>query len=156
SSGPFAMAPGDTQVVVGAVVIGDGNDRLSSIDAMKFYDDFAQLAFDAGFQLPNPPPQPQVAVLVDHGQVTLSWDHASRDNYNEPGYTFEGYNVYQGASIAGPWKRLSTFDEINGILTVRDTVFDLATGRTINDFPVAFGTDAGVRFTYTTTQDAIR
>jgi hypothetical protein len=30
-------------------------------------------------------------------------------------------------------------------------VFDLVTGRTITDYPVAFGTDAGVRFTYTTT-----
>src|SRR5262245_21131581 len=156
SSGPFSMAPGDTQVVVGAIVIGDGNDRLSSIDAMKFYDDFAQLAFDAGFQLPNPPPQPKVAVNVDHSTVTLSWDSAARNNYHEPGYTFEGYNIYQGESIAGPWHRLATFDEVNGVRTVRDTVFDLVTGRTINDYPVAFGTDAGVRFTYTTDQDAIR
>jgi hypothetical protein len=156
SSGPFSMAPGDTQTVVGAIVIGDGNDRLSSIDAMKFYDDFAQLAFDEGFQLANPPPQPKVAVQVDHGSVTLSWDSASRFNYTEPGYTFEGYNVYQGASVAGPWKRLATFDEINGILTVRDTVFDITTGRTITDFPVAFGTDAGVRYTYTTDVDAVR
>jgi hypothetical protein len=30
SSGPFRMAPGDTQVVVGAVLIGQGSDRLSS------------------------------------------------------------------------------------------------------------------------------
>jgi hypothetical protein len=156
SSGPFSMAPGDSQTIVGAIVIGDGIDRLSSIDAMKFYDDFAQLAFDEGFQLPNPPPQPKVAVNVDHGTVTLSWDAAARNNYTEPGYAFEGYNIYQGASIAGPWKRLATFDEINGVLTVRDTVFDIVTGRTINDYPVAFGTDAGVRFTYTTNQDAIR
>src|SRR4029453_3210636 len=41
-------------------------------------------------------------------------------------------------------------------LTVRDTVFDIETGRTITDFPVAFGTDAGVRFCYTATEDAIR
>ncbi|HYM82262.1 MAG TPA: hypothetical protein VEY91_12740 [Candidatus Limnocylindria bacterium] len=156
TSGPFQMIPGDTQTVVGALVIGDGNDRLSSIAAMKFYDDFAQLAFDEGFQLPNPPPQPNVAVNVDHGRVTLSWDPAARNSYSEPGYTFEGYNIYQGASASGPWTRLATFDEINGILTVRDTVFDVETGRTIADFPVAFGTDAGVRFTYTTDQDAIR
>lgn len=156
SSGPFTMVPGDTQVIVGAIIIGDGNDRLSSIDAMKFYDDFAQLAFDEGFQLPNPPPQPKVAAQVDHGSVTLSWDAVARTNYTEPGYAFEGYIVYQGASQSGPWKRLATFDEINGILTVRDTVFDVTTGRTITDFPVAFGTDAGVRFTYNTTVDAIR
>lgn len=156
TSGPFTMVPGDTQVIVGAIIIGDGNDRLSSIDAMKFYDDFAQLAFDENFNLPNPPPQPKVAAQVDHGSVILSWDAAARNSYTEPGYAFEGYIVYQGASQSGPWKRLATFDEMNGILTVRDTVFDITTGRTITDYPVAFGTDAGVRFTYNTTVDAIR
>jgi hypothetical protein len=156
TSGPFYMAPGDTQVVVGAMVIGNGTDRLSSISAMKFYDEFAQLAFDEGFQLPSPPPQPNVTVDEAHEQVTLCWDNAALVSYNEPGYEFEGYNVYQGASIAGPWKRLATYDLINGILTVRDTVFDLETGQTINDYPVAFGTDAGLRFCYTATEDAIR
>jgi hypothetical protein len=156
SAGPFYMSPGDTQVVVGALIIGNGTDRLSSISAMRFYDEFAQLAFDEGFQLPSPPPQPDVTVSEDHQQVTLCWDNEALLNYNEPGYAFEGYNVYQGASIAGPWKRLATYDLVNGILTVRDTVFDLATGQTINDFPVAFGTDAGLRFCYTATEDAIR
>jgi hypothetical protein len=156
TSGPFRMAPGDTQTVVAALIIGDGNDRLSSISAMKFYDEFAQLAFDEGFQLPSPPQQPRVAVDVDHERITLSWNPDARLNYFEPGYTFEGYNIYQGESIAGPWRRLATFDEINGILTVRDTIFDLETGRTISDYPVAFGTDAGVRYTYTTTLDQVR
>jgi hypothetical protein len=156
TSGPFYMSPGDSEEVVAAVIIGNGTDRLSSISALKFYDEFAQLAFDEGFQLPNPPPQPRVGIDQEHGLVTLSWDAKSRTDYVEPGYRFEGYNVYQGASIAGPWKRLATFDEINNVLTVRDTVFDLATGQTINDFPVAFGTDAGVSFVYSTNQDAIR
>jgi hypothetical protein len=156
SSGPFYMAPGDTQVVVAALIIGNGNDRLSSVSAMKFYDEFAQLAFDEGFNLPSPPSQPDVSVEVDHGKVILSWDAKSRTDYHEPGDTFEGYNVYQGASRAGPWKRLATFDEANRILTVRDTVFDITTGRTIADFPMAFGTDAGVQFSYTIDQDGIR
>jgi hypothetical protein len=156
TSGPFYMAPGDTQTIVAALVIGNGNDRLSSVSAMKFYDEFAQLAFDEGFNLPNPPQQPDVNLGIDHGQVTLSWDAKSRTDYAEPGYTFEGYNVYQGASIAGPWKRLATFDEINGTLTIRDTVFDIITGRTITDYPVAYGTDAGVQFNYVADQDAVR
>ena len=156
SSGPFYMSPGDTEEVVAALIIGQGNDRLSSVSALKFFDEFAQLAFDQGFKLPNPPQQPNVSVDVDHNRVTLSWDARSRTDYTEPGYTFEGYNVYQGSSFSGPWKRLATYDEVNGILTVRDTVFDIATGRTIADYPVAYGTDAGVQFTYTTDQDAIR
>ena len=156
SSGPFYMAPGDTQEVVAALIIGNGTDRLSSISAMFFYDEFAQLAFDEGFQLPNPPPQPKVEVLEEHESVTLSWDDAALRTYKEPGYEFEGYNVYQGESVAGPWRRLATYDLVNGILTVRDTIFDLQTGQTINDYPVAFGTDAGLHFTYTATQDVVR
>jgi hypothetical protein len=156
TSGPFYMAPGDTEVVVAALIIGNGNDRLSSVSAMKFYDEFAQLAFDEGFNLPNPPSLPVATTDVDHGRVTLSWDARSQTDYTEPGYSFEGYNIYQGQTVAGPWKRLATFDEINGILTVRDTVFDITTGRTIEDYPVAFGTDAGVQFHYVVDQDAWR
>jgi hypothetical protein len=156
TSGPFYMAPGTSQTVVAALIIGNGNDRLSSVSAMKFYDEFAQLAFDEGFQLANPPPQPRVGVDVDFNRVTLSWDSKAETDYSEPGYTFEGFNIYQGSSVAGPWKRLATYDVINGVLTVRDTVFDIETGRTIADFPVAFGTDAGVQHVFTTDVDAIR
>ena len=156
SSGPFYMAPGDTQVVVAALIIGNGNDRLSSVSAMKFYDEFAQLAFDEDFELPSPPDPGKVSVFGEHGHVILSWDARSRTQYSEPGYAFEGYNVYQGATVAGPWTRLATFDEINGVFTIRDTVFDITTGRTITDYPVAFGTDAGVAFAYSTDQDAVR
>ncbi len=88
--------------------------------------------------------------------VVLCWDRASRTNYNQPGYTFEGYNVYQGASVSGPWTRIATWDEVNGVRVIFDQVFDIATGQLIPQFPVAFGSDAGVRFCQTITQDAIR
>ncbi len=39
ASGPFTMAPGDTQVIVGAVVMGEGTDRLSSVSALRLYAD---------------------------------------------------------------------------------------------------------------------
>jgi len=51
SSGPFTMAPGDTQEVVAAIVLGQGADRLTSITAMKYNDRFAQKAFDNNFVL---------------------------------------------------------------------------------------------------------
>jgi hypothetical protein len=58
ASGPFQMAPGDTQQVVIGFVVGQGADRLSSISVMKFNDRFAQLTFDALFQVPKPPDPP--------------------------------------------------------------------------------------------------
>ncbi len=157
SAGPFSMAPGDTQAVVGAIVISQGGDRLTSVTGMKFFDIKAQKAFDLDFQLPPPPPQPKVAFSTSHGTVNLLWDSGSRFNYTPaPGYAFEGYNVYQGASISGPWKRLATFDVANGITDVRDTVFDVTTGLIINDTPTAFGADVGVQYTYQANQDAVR
>lgn len=155
STGPFTMAPGDTQIIVCAIVIGQGNDRLSSISSLRFNDEFAQQAFDDGFDLPSPPSVPVVTTSVDHSEVTLTWDAISRTNYDEEGYAFEGYNVYQGSTVAGPWKRIATYDEVNGTRVIYDRVFDSETGQLIPEFPVAFGSDVGVRFSHTVTQDAI-
>jgi hypothetical protein len=157
SAGPFSMAPGDTQIVVGAIVVGQGADRKTSITAMKFFDGRAQKAFDLNFQLPPPPPQPKVSFSTDHGKVNLVWDSGSRFNYTPwPGYAFQGYVVYQGSSVSGPWKRLRTFDVVDGITAVRDTVFDVNTGLIINDTPTAFGGDNGVSYTFSTSEDAVR
>jgi hypothetical protein len=156
SSGPFRMLPGDTQTVVVGLVIGQGNDRLSSVSGLRFNDDFAQAAFDSSFNLPSPPAQPKVVVSQDHGKVTLSWDAASRTSYVQPGYKFEGYNVYQGSTVAGPWKRLQTFDEIDNIRVIFDQFFDPVTGQLITAYPVAYGSDDGIQFSYSTTQDAVR
>ncbi len=156
SSGPFTMAPGDTQIIVVGIVVGQGNDRLSSISALRFNDEFAQAAFDANFDLPSPPSQPRVSASVDHQSVHLSWDARSRTDYTEDGYAFEGYNIYQGATVAGPWRRVGTFDEINGTRVIYDQVFDVNTGQLIPEFPVAFGSDVGVKFDHTITQDAVR
>jgi hypothetical protein len=156
TAGPVQMAPGDTQEVVEAVLVGQGNDRLSSISSLKFNDTFAQDAFNRSFVLPSPPNQPIVNVTPDHGSVTLSWNAAGRNNYSQPGYVFEGYNVYQGATVAGPWRRIATYDEINSVRVIFDEVFDVETGQLIPEFPVAYGSDNGVQFTHTITQDAIR
>ncbi len=156
SSGPFTISPGDTQRVVVALIVGQGNNRLSSISGLRFNDDFAQAAFDSSFNLPSPPPQPKVSVAASHGTITLSWDAASRTNYDQPGYKFEGYNVYQGATVAGPWTRVATFDEVDNIRVIFDQVFDVTTGQLIPAYPVAYGSDTGIQFTYTTSQDAVK
>lgn len=156
-AGPFTLAAGDTQQIVASVIVAQGGDRLSSVTGMKFFDIKAQKAFDIDFQLPPPPPQPQVSFSTDHGSINLLWDSGSRFNYiPAPGYEFEGYNVYQGASVSGPWKRLRTYDVVNGIGVVRDSVFDISTGQVIHDMPVSFGGDNGVQYTFGATEDAVR
>jgi hypothetical protein len=55
-SGPFTMAPGDTQEIAVAIVAAAGSGRLASVALMKSYDQMAQAAFDAGFAGWFPPP----------------------------------------------------------------------------------------------------
>lgn len=156
-TGPFQLPAGQTQTIVGAIVVAQGGDRLSSVTGLKFFDVNAQKAFDIDFQLPSPPPAPRITYSTDHSRVNLMWDSGSRFNYSPaPGYAFEGYNIYQGASISGPWKRLKTFDLDNGITDVREPVFDPNTGLIINDTPTAFGLDNGVAYSYSTGADAVR
>ena len=76
ASGPFTMAPGDTQEVVVAEIIGgaiSGSDRLSAIGILKFYDQQAQLAYDNFFDLPSAPPAPVVTAIPLDQKITLDW-----------------------------------------------------------------------------------
>lgn len=155
SSGPFTMAPGDTQTVVTAIIIGQGKDRLTSITALKFYDLFAQAAFDANFDLPSPPTRPVVRGAQLDDKLVLYWGKDSETGYAEEGYTFEGYNIYMGESVAGPWQRIFTYDLNNNTGIVFDDQFDLETGVVINK-PVQFGADTGIRRTLTIENDYIR
>jgi hypothetical protein len=155
TAGPFSMADGDTQQVVAAIIVGLGKNRLSSISALRFNDQQAQDAFNKNFDLPSAPAQPVVDVTVDHEQITLCWDSASRLNYDEEGYKFEGYNVYQGSSAAGPWTLIATYDEVNQVRVIYDQIFDFETGQIIPAYPVAFGSDLGVAYCHTETTDRI-
>ena len=68
TTGPFTlnkvtdMAAGklNTQEVVVARIVARGSDRISSLQVLKYYDRFAQLAFDNNFNLPTAPPAPKV------------------------------------------------------------------------------------------------
>lgn len=154
SSGPFTMAPGDVQEVVVGIVVAQGQSRLASVALMKCFDEAVQAAYDAGFNLASPPNNPAAQITPRDGEVFIRWDTGS-ENYNQPPYTWEGYNVYQGASIAGPWTRVATFDRVNGVTSVLDVECD-------PDSPVplqkvkAFGTDAGVRYAIGLTEDRVR
>ena len=154
SSGPFQMAPNDVQEVVVALVIGDCGERLKSINSLRFFDSIAQSAFDQNFDLAPPPNPPAVTATAGEGSAILSWDNSS-ESYSEPPYAWEGYVVYQGESNTGPWTRLDTFDVSNGVQVVTDDDLDpqcLAILESIK----AVGTDGGIGYRYTATQDAVR
>jgi len=51
SSGPFTMAPGDSQEVIGAYIIGQGADALRGVSAVKKVAQDAILLYQQNFQL---------------------------------------------------------------------------------------------------------
>jgi hypothetical protein len=177
ASGPFNMAPGDTQeIVVAEIVAGaiPGVDRISAVGLLKYYDQFAQFAYDNNFDLPVPPPAPQVSIpgnfdpalgvyyALDE-QIVLDWGEdptkvSDTENYESKGHTFQGYNVYQLPSASATVSegiRLATFDVADGVLKVNDAVFDVATGSVIVK-PVQFGNDTGIRRFIEINSDAIK
>ena len=163
-TGPWTMAPGDTQEVVIALVGGLGADRLSSVSVMKFNDEFAQNTYDALFQVPAPPADPQVTVTADNESVLLTWGGAitrvgeTEKTVVQPGeYTFEGYNVYQVPTLGSTKrdaKRIATFDVINEYTVVLDRGFDEVSGQVL-ELPVQYGSNNGVLRQFTFARDYI-
>jgi len=165
STGPFTMAPGDTQEVTVGVVVGLGSDRLSSISVLKFNDRFAQNTFDALFAVPAPPTAPAVKFTEMDGKVILEWGSDVvrvadvEKRVREPGaYRFEGYNVYQlpsrGSRLA-EGKRLATYDLATDPAVVLDEQFDAKSGLILN-VPVQFGTNSGLVRYFEFGQDFVR
>ena len=150
TNGPITMHLGDTAQVVVALVAGIGTDHLSSVTNMKKNDETAQIVFDQLFQLPSiDPPVVQIANLDQ--KLVLNWgnDAISIDkieNFADKDYTFEGYEVYQIPSPSSSLSEgvlLGTFDVVNGVTAIYDTVLDV-NGTSIPQLS-ADGKDAGVQ-----------
>jgi hypothetical protein len=143
SAGPFTLAKGDTQEVVGAYMIAKGSSNLNSITLLKQNGTIAQDAFNSNFVVPSAPPMPTINVAQLPNRLVIDWSTGSdvTEAYNYKNNKFEGYNFYQGKSRSGPWTRIATWDvKGNGLGMIWDYVLDEATGQVIYR-PVQFGTD---------------
>jgi len=160
SSGPFFMAPGDTQEVVCALVIGQGTDRLSSITDMKLKDVAAQLVFDLNFDIPAPPPAPVVFVQPYDRMIRLVWDQAAVGTNSANAslgqdFHFEGYRVWQLQSNnaqANP-RVIATFDLQDTVATIYSDLFNSQKGGVERQIVIS-GEDTGLQFSLDITQDA--
>ncbi len=166
ASGPFNMAPGDTQeVVVAQIVAGaiPGVDRLSAVGLLKFYDAQAQVAYDNFFDLPTPPPPPEVTVTTLDREIILDWSKntakvEATETFSEKGHSFQGYNIYQlptASSQVSEGIRVATYDLIDGVGKISDLVFDVKSGSVVL-LPVQFGNDTGIKRFISITNDAVR
>ncbi len=154
SSGPFQMAPGDTQEVVVGLVIGEGSNRLASITQLRCGDAEAQSAFDQDFILAPTPTSPIVTAQARPSSVLLTWDNSS-ENYQGGVYNWEGYVIYQGAAATGPFKRVATYDLNDGITTVLEPTCDEESGQILPQVRV-LGKDSGIRYEIVITSDLFR
>ncbi|MBT8386526.1 MAG: hypothetical protein KJO12_03875, partial [Ignavibacteria bacterium] len=140
ASGPFNMAVGDTQEVVIAEIAAIGFDRLNALMLLKFYDILVQDAFDNGLEINtiSPPKPPTPIVTADDADwvIELDWgtDSASVEaieNFNQGGYAFQGYNLYQFSNplpVKENAVRVATFDIIDGVTEIEGIVMDPETG----------------------------
>lgn len=147
SSGPFAFTDGDTQEVVLGIIIAQGKTWQESVTLLKHRDVLAQNAYEANFVAASAPPSPQVNVFPDTAAILLTWDDRAEKYHvidrlsidssgNPSAYTFQGYNIYQldmpSITPETEVKRIASFDLIDGVVKIRDDVFDPGTGEVVN------------------------
>jgi hypothetical protein len=156
--GPFNMAPGDIQVVVASEIASAGLDYLNTIRLLRFYSILSKDLYNNSFEMTRTPfPSKPIASLIQQeGNVLLSWNNSS-ETFNQDGFEFQGYNVYQLASdlpLKSNAVRIATFDKIDGITQIQGTVMNPVSG-----YPEPgieqYGSDSGIEHSLLITEDAI-
>lgn len=131
TNGPISMNLGDTAQVVLALVYGLGRNNLSSISVMKFYDSFAQYAYDQLFDVPLMP-TPEVKYAEEDGKISLYWGESDAIEHSGHGpYNFQAYSIYQlppGSNDITRGIRIAVFDVADDISYLSDKILDESTG----------------------------
>ncbi len=134
NAGPFTFAPGDTQEITYAIMVGQGENNVDGIRVVRDMAVYAQTYFDKGFREINPPPP----VLKAHPQdkrIKLFWDN-NVESYTETdpilshkaeedsAWLFEGYRLWQFKDKRGSEPvLLDIFDLKNDVSKIRDFTF---------------------------------
>jgi hypothetical protein len=163
SSGPFNMAPADTQEIYFSEVLGIGESRIESIQYLRFHSILSKEFYDNNFTFTRTPiiPTPSLSIEQIDNHFSLNWDADSStvnaiENFNQDGFSFQGYNVYQLASTStfqNSGHRLVTYDIQDGITQISGTVMNPA-GYPTNGV-IYYGNDTGINRQYLATSDVI-
>jgi len=146
ASGPFQLAPGDSQEIVVGLIIARGRDNINSITKLKRKDRAAQNAYNFDFIIPDSPPPPKMSHSIREGKATIYWEK-NAENYASLNYRFEGYRVWQFADELGDFDRaklLGTYDLENGVEEILDLVAFDDLGGFETEIPVIVGNDDGL------------
>ncbi|MBU2447158.1 MAG: hypothetical protein KJ666_16515 [Bacteroidetes bacterium] len=163
SSGPFTLAPSDTQEVVVGILIAQGTSNINSVAVLKSTDEAAQKAYDLDFKLTPPPTHPAVSFSGLDKKIVFYWDKKV-ESYSEidklitgrkladTTYDFEGYEIYQYRDIAGTDPvLLATYDLENDITKILD--MQSVQGENVL-LPVAAGSNTGLFRAFELTEDS--
>jgi len=100
--GPFQLASGDTQDIVVAYVVAQGDNALGSVTKLRETDVTAQRAYDANFSIAGPPPPPKVTARTFDKKIELIIDLYANGTYEYDQtdklfnrQVFEALQVYQ-------------------------------------------------------------
>jgi hypothetical protein len=174
-SGPFDLAPGQTEKLVVAAMcapFGGPNQAwnarpLDSLVHLANVANSAQYIYDQGWLLPSPPLAPNVTLVPGDNQVRIVWDNkpeVTPDPYwervvgdpNSPnydslyqGYDFQGYMVYKSLN-GSDWEVLGRYDKADTI--PNDTTlwsYPPAGDSTLPDSLWIKMTNNGLRYTFT-------
>jgi hypothetical protein len=167
-SGPFTMAPGDTQevviAVVGGIITQAGGTNRNAVEQMKLNDDFAQFIYNKLFEgIPTPPAKPSVTATEFEEKVVFDFGSdqtaVAATESDDPvlGFNFEGYNVYQLPSPTASKDQatlVATFDKANGVQLIRGKKF-LPEFGDIVEVPIQNGSDTGIQRYFVADRDYI-
>lgn len=99
SIGPVPLLEAGDTLTVSVAFVGGEPDRRTGRNAeedLAFNCGWAQTAFDLNFNIPVPPPSPELRVEPSHGRITLRWKD-DPERFVDPKsrkLDFEGYRVY--------------------------------------------------------------
>ncbi len=161
-SGPFNMAPGDTQEIV-YMQLAAGADgvtkNLAAIELLKLSTLSLRNSYFNNGQIIFSKVIPEVIVTNLDGLIILNWggdqNQITQIENSNSFYKFEGYNVYQlpkADSKLSEGKLIATFDVRNSITEISSLDFDPDT-QTLSQTIKARGKNTGVKRHLYVTQD---
>ncbi|WKZ69138.1 MAG: T9SS type A sorting domain-containing protein [Melioribacteraceae bacterium] len=159
---PFDFAPFDTQTVVVANVVAQGEDNIDSIIKLREKVNSVRNAYYNNFFIIPDPSKPQIYQFTENNKFTLWWE-SNAENYDEfdpflknqnlsdTTYTFEGYLIEQYAdSLGNDPEIVSIIDKTNGVTVIEDNIIVNGVSVTV---PVIFGNDRGITRFYSIDKD---
>ena len=157
SFGPYNFQSEQSIEITYAIIASQGTSNLESVSKLKALAKNARKIFTGQLKPELFPVMPQKSEIIPElsdRSVKLNWKLNSKaiKDYRSNGFMFEGFKVYQYKSPSEYESKyqLAYFDSLNSITTVYDSI---SVGNSFVIYPVALGTNTGLKHNLTTNYD---